>query len=94
MDNAPQADMMQNTGERRPTYADKVKCNDPVVLVVPKQNQTSLETRKYVMQTLDPTKIPIGNLRNAAKCTVVLEGNSRRNRNRLEKLQYVDDKQS
>lgn len=72
------------------SYADKVKQNDPVVLVVPKQDQTAQVTQKAVMELMDPMEIPIENMRNAAKGTIVLEG---RNRNDLDIIQkYAAEK--
>lgn len=65
------------TSSKKPSYADKVKQNDPVVLVVPKQDQTAQATQKVVMELMDPTEIPVQNMRNAAKGTIVLEGRSK-----------------
>lgn len=61
----------------KPSYADKVKQNEPVVMVVPKQNQTAHATQKAVMELMDPTEIPIDNMRNAAKGTIILEGRNK-----------------
>lgn len=74
-----------DNSSKKPTFADKVKQNDPVVLVVPKQNQTAQVTQKAVMELMDPTEIPIENMRNAAKGTIVLEGRNREDLNTIQK---------
>lgn len=60
------------------SYADTLKCNEPVVIIVPKQKQTSLMTKNAVMQSLDPTQIPISKLRNAANGAVIIEGKAKK----------------
>lgn len=72
------------------SYAEIVKRNEPVVMVVPKQKQTSTVTKNAVMQSMDPTKIPLNNLRNAANGIVILEGNSRASVDEIKK--YATDK--
>lgn len=72
------------------TYAEKVKQNDPVILVVPKQDQTVQVTQKDVMNLMDPTEIPIGKMRNATKGTNVFEG---RNKEDLDTIRrYAEEK--
>lgn len=72
---------------RKSNYADKVKQNAPVILVVPKQNQTVQVTQKAVM---DPTEIPIDNMRNAANGTIVLEGRNKEDLDTIRK--YAEEK--
>lgn len=67
----------QCTPKENSSYADKVKQNEPVILVVSKQNQTAQVTQKAIMDLMDPSEIPVENMRNTAKSTVVLEGRSK-----------------
>lgn len=67
----------QYTPDDKIKYADCVKQNDPVILVVPKRDQAAQVTQKEVMELMDPTEIPVENIRNAAKGTVVLEGRNK-----------------
>lgn len=69
----------------RTSYADKVKVNEPVVLVVPKQTQSTEVTQKAVRELMDPSEIPVDNMRNAGKGTVVLEGRSKTDLNIIQK---------
>lgn len=59
------------------SYADKLKQNEPVVVVVPRQQQTTQLTQKAVMDSMDPTEIPIEKMRNAANGTIILEGRNK-----------------
>lgn len=58
------------------SYAGVLKdtANEPVVLVVPKQKQDNKTTRNEIKEKIDPTIIPIDNIRNAANGTIVIEG--------------------
>lgn len=62
---------------KKSSYADKVRCNEPVILVVPKQTQSTEATQKAVKELMDPSEFPVDNMRNAGKGTVVLEGRSK-----------------
>lgn len=74
----------------KPSYADKVKQSEPVVLVVPRRTQTTQETQKDVRQLMDPSEIPIDSMRNASKGTVVLEGRSKNDLDLIQK--YASEK--
>lgn len=61
--------------KERLTYADKVKeLNEPVVLVIPKDKQTSITTCTEVKSKIDPMKVPIHSLSKSTKGTVILKG--------------------
>lgn len=80
----------QCTTKSKPCFADKVKQNEPVILVVPKQKQTTRVTQKAVMDLMDPSEIPVESMRNAGKGTVVLEGRSKKDLEFIQK--YATEK--
>lgn len=65
-----------NVKSVKESYADKlkIKSNEPVVLVVPKAKQNSNITKAAIKEKIDPTSILVENIRSAAKGTIVLEG--------------------
>lgn len=79
------ANNVEKINANKSTYAEKVKQNEPVVLIVPKNKQTSTETKNVIMQSLNPTDIPISKLRTAANGTVVIEGKSKRSAEEIQK---------
>jgi hypothetical protein len=65
-----------SSGGRKETYAEKLKLckNEPVVLVRPKDSsKKGKDTRAAVQKNIDPSKLPIKELRNVARGSVVLE---------------------
>jgi flagellar motor switch/type III secretory pathway protein FliN len=65
-----------NAGEKKETYAEKLKLgkNEPVIVIKPKDsNQKGKDTRMDVQKKIDPSKVPIKELRNVAKGSVVIE---------------------
>lgn len=73
----------RNDNKEKNSYADVVKSNEPVVLVVPKGDQNNKTTRDAIKEKIDPTKVPIENLRNASKGTVVMEGKTKEDVKRI-----------
>jgi hypothetical protein len=58
------------------TYAEKLKLakNEPVIVIKPKDtNKTGKETREDVRKQIDPSKVPVKEMRNVARGSVVLE---------------------
>lgn len=80
----------QCSTKSKPSYADTMRQNEPVILVIPKQAQTAQVTQKAVMQLMDPLEIPVENMRSTGKGTVVLEGNSKQNLELIQK--YATEK--
>lgn len=66
--------VQQNKPHGKTTYADKVKSNDPVVVILPKnKEQTSSATKSDIKNKLSPTNLAVKNIRKAAKGAIVIE---------------------
>lgn len=53
-------------------YADKIKQNDPIVLVKPKKHQ-KCDTRADMTKNMDPTKIAISEVHNIPNGAIAIK---------------------
>lgn len=54
------------------------KVNEPVVIIVPREQQTTEVTKRKLMEAIDPVDVPISNVRNAARGSIILEGKTKK----------------
>lgn len=70
--------------DKKISYSETVKCNEPVVVIVPKNSEQKSEvTKAEIKNTISPTSNKVSGLRNAAKGAIVVEC---KNKEAVEKL--------
>lgn len=64
---------------KQPTYADKIKEKENVIIIKPKENQNNNKTREDIKNTIDPTNLAlkINNVKDIQNGAVIIKGDEK-----------------
>jgi hypothetical protein len=77
-------EMNVDNTKKKKTFAEIMKCkSDPIVIIKPKEKQSSNTTRDDVKQKIDPGSIPVTGLKNIANGAIAIQFENKQESNQI-----------